>query len=135
MDNAVTSAFFGFLFGAFGYWITTFWVQPILLYRSVRSRIHSDLIYYAQVVNDDDLSDEMKNLYNKRVLANRKAAAELSAVCHELPFWYKFILNFLKIYPYKAASKLILYSNTRDYDESAKAELGIRQFLGLPEER
>lgn len=134
MDVNLIAALIGVLAGAAGYWIAIFWMQPILRYRSIRNQVHSDFIYYAQVVNADGLNEEMQALYRERVLANRKASAELSAASLELPFWYKWWLCLWKRKPARAAQHLIGYSNTREYEQSHKVQALIRRLLGLPPE-
>ena len=134
LDVTLLAAFIGVVAGAAGYWIATFWMQPILRYRSIRNRIHSDFIYYAQVVNTDGLNEDMQALYRERVLSNRKASADLSAASLELPSWYLWCLRRKKIDPAKAAQHLIGFSNTTDHDQSHKVEALIRRLLGLPPE-
>ena len=53
----------GLVTGVMGYWFTTFWMKPILRYRELRSSIHSDFIFYAQVINPDRLVPKMVDLY------------------------------------------------------------------------
>lgn len=134
MDVNLIAALIGVFTGAAGYWIATFWMQSILRFRSIRNRVHSDFIYYAQVINADDLNDEMQKLYRERILANRKASAELSAAYLELPFWYAWWLCRRNLDPAEAARKLIGYSNTRDYDHAQEVQARIRRLLGLPSE-
>jgi hypothetical protein len=134
MDVTLLAAFIGVAAGAAGYWIATFWMQPILRYRSIRNRVHADFIYYAQVVNADGMNEGMQALYHERVLSNRKASANLSAASLELPSWYIWFLRRMKIDPTKAAQHLIGFSNSKDYDQSYKVEALIRRLLGLPSE-
>ena len=51
MDEKLIVVLIGIVSGAIGYWITTFWMKPILQYRELKSKILIDLIFYAQVVN------------------------------------------------------------------------------------
>jgi hypothetical protein len=134
LDVTLIAALIGILSGAIGYWVATFWMQPILRYRSIRNRIHSDFIYYAQVINADGLNEEMQHLHRERILANRKASAELSAASLELPEWYMWCLRKLHVNPEQAATHLIGYSNTYEYDQSHEVQARIRRLLGLPEE-
>jgi hypothetical protein len=134
LDVNIIAASIGIVSGALGYWISNFWMQPILRYRSIRNRIHSDFIYYAQVINANGLNGEMQNLYRERILANRKASAELSAAALELPFWYKAWLWLRKRNPAQASVHLIGYSNTPEYEQSHSLQARIRQLLGLPNE-
>lgn len=134
MDINLIAALIGMLAGAVGYWMATFWIQPILRYRSIRNQIHSNFIYYAQVINSDGLSEEMKNLYRERILVNRKTSAELSAASLELPFWYAWYLCCRRRDPVRAAQHLIGYSNTVKHDQSYEIQMRIRKLLGLPSE-
>lgn len=134
VDLTLLAAFIGVVAGAAGYWIATFWMQPILKYRSIRNRIHADFIYYAQVANADGLNEDMQALYRERVLSNRRASADLSAASLELPSWYLWCLRRKKIDPAKAAQHLIGFANTRDHGESHKVQALIRRLLGLPPE-
>ena len=59
MDVKLWAVIIGILAGAFGYWFTTFSMQPILRYRNLRNKVLSDFIYYAQVVNASGLNEEM----------------------------------------------------------------------------
>lgn len=134
MDINLLTAIIGILAGAFGYWFTTFSMQPILRYRNIRSKVLADFIYFAQVVDAEGLNEEMQVLFQERVLANRKSSADLSAAIEELPYWYLQYLKLKKLSPQKAASKLIGYSNNTDYDQAHELEVFIRKNLGLPDE-
>lgn len=85
MDPKLVAVFIGIVSGATGYWFITFSIQPILRYKNIRNQVLMDFIYYAQVVNADDLNEEMKALYRERILANRKSSAQLTAAILELP--------------------------------------------------
>ncbi len=91
-----------------------------------------DFIYFAQVVNADTLNEEMGALFQKRVLANRKTSAQLTAAVLDLPCWYSCYLKYKNLNPQKAAKHLIGFSNTTDYGQSHKLEVTIRRRLGLP---
>ena len=134
MDINLISALIGVLAGAAGYWVTIFWMQPILRYRFICNRVHSDFIFFAQVINADGLNEEMQSLHRERILSNRKASAELSAASLELPFWYAWWLRLRKLDPAKAAQHLIGYSNIREYDQAHKGKALISRLLGLPSE-
>jgi hypothetical protein len=60
MDVGLLAALIGIAAGAFGYWFTTFWMQPILRYRDLRNQVLMDFIYYAQVINADGLNEEIE---------------------------------------------------------------------------
>jgi len=132
MEIKLLALLIGVFFGAIGYWFSTFSMQPILRYREIKNQILMDFIYYAQVINAENLNDEMKKLYRERILANRKASAQLSAALLVLPRWYRFYLNWKKLNPSSAASNLIGFSNTTDHDKAYDRENFIRKSLGLP---
>ena len=60
MDEKLLAVLLGIIAGGIGYWITTFWMKPILQYRELRLKVFADFIFYAQVVNADGLNDRMK---------------------------------------------------------------------------
>jgi hypothetical protein len=93
-----------------------------------------DFIYYAQVINAEKLNEDMKKLYRERVLANRKSSAQLSAAIQDLPWWYSHYLKHKRLEPKNAATHLIGYSNTTDYEVAYKRENAIRKKLGLPKQ-
>lgn len=132
MDLKLWAMLIGLIAGAFGYWFTTFHMQPILRFRNLRNQILMDFIYYAQVINAEKLNEDMKKLYRERVLANRKSSAQLSAAIQDLPLWYSYYLKQKGCEPEKAATHLIGYSNTTEYEVAHKREDAIRKNLGLP---
>lgn len=134
MDVKLWAVLIGIIAGAFGYWFTTFSMQPILRYRNLRNKVLSDFIYFAQVVNATGLNEEMQELYRQRVLANRKSSAELQAAILDMPFWYNFYLKRKGLEPTGAAKHLIGYSNTTNTETAHKVETKIRKQLGLPQE-
>jgi hypothetical protein len=131
MDVKLWAVLIGIVAGAIGNWFTTFSIQPILRFRDIRNQVLMDFIYYAQVVNAEGYNDEMQKLFRERVLANRKASAQLSAAVQELPCWYLRFLEWKGWAPSEAANHLIGYSNTTDYDQANKVEDFIRRKLGL----
>jgi len=134
MDVNLWAVLIGIVAGALGYWFTTFSMQPILRFRDFRNQVLMDFIYYAQVINANGLNDKMKALYQERVLANRKASAQLSAAIQDLPHWYLAFLRHKGHRPEEAARHLISYSNNTEYEEAHKLEDAIRRKLGLPKE-
>jgi hypothetical protein len=134
MDTTMWAAIVGLVAGAVGYWFTTFWMKPILQYRELRSRVFADLIFYAQVVNAVGLNERMKQLFEERVVANRRASAELSACAQELPGWYLWWLLRKGQSPKDASRHLIGFSNTHEYDAAHKRVTAIRRALGFKAE-
>jgi len=131
MDEKLLAVLIGVLSGAIGYWVTTFWMRPILQYRDLRSKVLVDLIFYAQVVNADNLNGRMQELYNERTESNRRSAAELVACLLELPFWYKWWLRLVRQTPSSAATNLIGLSNTNEYEPAEQRVLVIKKALGI----
>ena len=121
----------GLVTGVMGYWFTTFWMKPILRYRELRSSIHSDFIFYAQVINPDRLVPKMVDLYERRVESNRKNSAELSACLLELPGWYLWWLHRRGCRPELVPPNLIGFSNNTDYDEAHARMDSIKKSLCL----
>src|SRR5688500_8264825 len=118
IDDKLLAALIGTVAGTMGYWFTTFWMKPILQYRELRSRILIDFIYYAQVINTDGLAKRMQDLGDQRIEANRKCSAELRACVLELPCWYKWWLSWRGRQPQRAATELMGFSNTHEYDDA-----------------
>jgi len=131
MDEKLLAVLLGTIAGGIGYWITTFWMKPILQYRELRLKVFADFIFYAQVVNADGLNDRMKALYEDRITSNRRNSADLAACLIELPCWYRRWLHSKGQTPEKAASQLIGYSNTNEYEASAKVMRAIKSSLGF----
>jgi len=135
MDDKLLAALIGVVTGALGYWFTTFWMKPILQYREIRSKVLIDLIFYAQVINADGLNQRMQQLYEDRVVSNRRLSAELTACFSDLPFWYRWWLRSRNHMPERAATDLIGFSNTTEYDAAAKRVERIKAALGIRTDR
>ena len=134
MNSTLLAALLGVITGTLSYWFTTFWMKPLLRYRSLRGEIFADLIFYAQVVNADGLSERMKSLYEDRVVSNRRHSAELAASLLELPAWYLVWLRWRGHRPEAAVSQLIGFSNTTAYNEAGKRVECIKAALGIRSE-
>ena len=130
MDEKLLAVLIGVVAGAAGYWINTFWMKPILQFKELRGKVFADSIYYAQVVSAEGLNERMQKLYEDRVFANRRSSADLAACIVDLPSWYKWWLRRRGFAPQRAASHLIGYSNTSDYDQAAKVMRVIKKSLG-----
>ena len=131
MDEKLLAVIIGVVTGAVGYWFSTFWMKPILQYRELRSKVLIDLIFYAQVINADGLNERMNKLYEDRIVANRRLSAELIACLLELPFWYKWWLRLRGHIPERAATDLIGFSNTTEYEAASKRVDRIKVALGI----
>lgn len=134
MDEKLFSVLIGVASGAVGYWVTTFWMKPILRFRELRTKTLSDLIYFAQVTNADGLNDRMQKLYEERIESNRRNSADLTACLLELPCWYKSWLKCRGCDLEAAASHLMGFSNTTDYDAATKRVEKIKEALCIKTE-
>lgn len=131
MDEKLFAVLLGTIAGAVGYWVTTFWMKPILQYRDLRIKVFADFIFYAQVVNAEGLNDRMKVLYEDRIKSNRRNSADLAACLTELPFWYKWWIRAWGHAPEKAVKHLIGFSNTTDYEAAETLIRAITKALGF----
>lgn len=131
MDDKLESVIIGLLGGALGYLLTTFYVRPVLRYGELRQQIISDLIFYAQVVNADGMSEEIKNRYHARVEANRRHSADLTACYFELPWLYRRCLKIKGHCPETVSTQLMGLSNTSDYDQADLRVKKIKKCLGI----
>jgi len=131
MDEKLLAVLIGIVAGAVGYWFTTFWMKPILQYRELRVKVFADFIFYAQVVNAEGLNERMKTLYEDRITSNRRHSADLAACLSELPHWYEWWLRLRGQAPERAATRLIGYSNTTEYEQANKVMSAIKKDLGF----
>jgi hypothetical protein len=133
MDDKLLAVILGIFSGTAGYLFLTFCMKPILQLREIKSKILTDLIFYAQVVNAEGLNEKMQKLHEDRNLANRRHSAELAACILELPSWCKktFFRNYDLI---RAAQLLISLSNTTNYEDAAKLEEKIKITLAIKSE-
>lgn len=129
MDEKILISAIGIVFGALGYWIANFWMKPILQYRELRAKVYADFIFYAQVINSEDLNQQMKDLYLQRVTANRRNSADLAACINDLPSWYIWGLTIRGIAPKNAITLLIRYSNTTDFEQAHRTMKAIEKAL------
>ena len=134
MDEKLFAVLIGVVTGTVGYWFTTFWMKPVLQYRELRSKVLIDLIFYAQVINADGLNERMKELYEERVVSNRRLSAALTACLLDLPFWYKWWLRSRGHMPALAATELIGFSNTTEYEAAANRVERIKAALRIKAE-
>ena len=133
LDEKLISTFLGVSAGAVGYWISTFWMRPILQYWELRMKVFADFIFYAQVVNADRLNERMKQLYEERITSNRRNSADLAACLLELPAWFVWLIRRKGQTPDRAVANLIGYSNTTNCDDARKQMSAVKKALGMSE--
>jgi hypothetical protein len=117
--------------GGVGYLFVTFYMRPVLRYRSIKYQIISDLFFYQDVINADGLNDVMKERMNKRIQSNRRNASDLAACCPVFPFWYKGYLKLRGEHVEQAAAELIGLSNTFDHVKAADSVARIKRYLKI----
>ena len=71
---------FSLLAGGFGYLIVTFWMNPVLRYLEIRHEVTSGLIFYANVLHEALLNEELLQRANERRVVNRKHASEIAGL-------------------------------------------------------
>jgi hypothetical protein len=116
-------------FGAIGYWISTFYVQPILQYNKIRQKVLTDLIFYANVIKPT--KDGVKERYYQRVDSNRLASCELVACIQSLPELYKKYLRCKGVDNKKACLMLMQLSNCSSEMQAAQLTDDIAMALGI----
>jgi hypothetical protein len=111
MDMRVAGALFGFVVGTVGYIIFRFWLVPIREYRRLKSLIKADVKYYTTSV-----SENMWNIKKeKRLQLMRKNILDLNdCYDHDIPVWYKIVLNRRRESPHEAAKHLMDLVNVQD---------------------
>lgn len=131
MNEQILTTLIGIATGTMGYWIATFWMQPILRYKELRLQVFSDLIFYANAVIADGMNESVKESYMRRINSNRRHSAELIACYAVLPSWYKILLKYKGHDILTAARNLIGYSNTPNYDDAEKRVNAIKKSLSF----
>jgi hypothetical protein len=127
----ILSVLITILFGAIGYYFSTFYIQPILHFKKIRQNTLTDLIFYANVVNDKNLKEEIKDRYYKRIESNRLSSCELIACIETLPKCYKEYLKCKGIDIHNAALLLMKLSNCSIDLEAAELTDSIIKTLGF----
>lgn len=120
--------------GGCGYLIVTFWMNPILRYLQIRHDVTSDLIFYANVISTENLSDKLQQLYEERIVSNRRHASEIAACYYRLPKWYRWLLKRHEEDPIKASKSLIGLSNSSTYDQAAPHLKWLKKSICIEEE-
>jgi len=127
----LVAAFIGIIAGAGGYLLATFWFQPILKYREIRSQIISDIIFYANAVKADGMNDAFKQRVLDRMVANRRHSADLAACFHELPCLYRSYLMKIEERPDNASVELMGLSNTSEWEAASQRIDAIQKYLKI----
>ena len=132
MPQMFLAALIGVVTGSIGYFVSTFWMKPILRFGEIRQQIASDLVFFSNAIISDGLNEEMRSRVVDRRVANRRSSADLMACLLSVPFWYRWWLKLRGKDPFIAAQELIGLSNAVDFESSSKRILLIKTKLGLP---
>ena len=119
------AAILSFFIGSFGYVIARMWVQPLLQYRLLKSRVRT-LMDTAENLPDDA---DTQALPRQEV---RKTAAKL-ADCYNktLPQWYQLMLSNRNESPDTAVADLMALSNVKDRQHATKRIANVRLALKI----
>ena len=119
------AAILSFFIGSFGYVIARMWVQPLLKYRLLKSRVRT-LMAAVESLPDDT---GMKALPGKEI---RKTAAKL-ADCYNktLPQWYQLMLSNRNESPDIAVADLMALANVKDRQHAPKRITNVRLALRI----
>lgn len=131
MNDPIVTTFIGITAGAAGYWIANFWMRPILRFYEIRQQVLSDMLFFANAVIADGMSDKIKDACLKRIEANRRHSADLTACYEVLPSWYK---KMTRLDVESAARNLMGYANTPNYEDAVKRTNAIKKALGFTTE-
>ena len=117
--------------GGAGYLFITFGMRPTLRYIDLKHQLLSDLIFYANSINADGMDKSIKERMLRRIEANRRHSAELTACYMDLPFWYKWWIKWRKQSPERASNLLMGLSNTYDEMKAADRIDAINEVSGI----
>lgn len=132
MNETILTVLIGVATGSAGYFVTTFWMRPVLRFGEIRQQIASDLVFFANAITSEGLNEELRQRVSDRRAANRRTSADLMACLLTLPFWYRWWLKLRKRDSKIAAEELIGLSNTVDHSTSDTRIAKIKAGLGLP---
>ncbi len=93
----------------------------------------SSLIWFIMQMRlqKERLDDYVKEKVKQRIMANRRHAADLTAIYFELPCCYKWYLKSKSIRPDLAVPGLIGLSNTFNFEHADKRISKIQELLGI----
>lgn len=115
MEPIYLAAGASFVMGASGYVIVQFWIRPIRRYRALKRRVASELARGGK-------KDRARTL--------RRLSVSLSdAYSHDLPHWYRMVLDSRGESPVEASRTLMRLSNTRDPKQIRERREEIRRAL------
>ncbi|CAN7438787.1 hypothetical protein LJR118_002886 [Acidovorax sp. LjRoot118] len=129
-DSTFASTLLTIAAGALGYCLATFWLKPMVLYIELRSKVLSDLVYYANVQSPEGLVPDEIRRGAEGHNALRRHAGELAACDEQLPAFYKGYLRLRGRSLSRCSELLIGLSNTVEFDMADKKRKAILDQLG-----
>ena len=76
--NEIFILFLGAFAGGVSFLVIQFWMNPLLRYIEIKHQVTSDLVFYANVINADNLNEEMQQRHRDRQEQNRRHGAEIT---------------------------------------------------------
>jgi hypothetical protein len=131
MWSTLFASLVGIITGSAAFFISTYWMQPILKYREIRQQVLSDLVYFANAISSETTGDAWQPRVIERMNANRKSAANLEACLFLIPAWYLRWIKSSGQDPHTAVSQLIGLSNDQDFSSSDRRIGIIKSNLGI----
>ncbi|MDX2453382.1 hypothetical protein [Desulfosarcina sp.] len=119
------AAILSFFIGSFGYVIARMWVQPLLRYRLLKSRVRALMAAMENLPGDTDT----QALPGQEI---RKTAAKLTDCYNKtLPQWYQLMLSNRNESPDTAVADLMALANVKDRQHATKRIANIRLALKI----
>jgi hypothetical protein len=118
------AAILSFFISSFAYVIARMWIQPLLRYRRLKSRV------CAMMEAAENPSDGGATAFSAKEI--RKTAAELADCYHKtLPQWYQLMLSNRDESPDKAVADLMVLANIKDRPHALKRIAGVKAALRM----
>ncbi len=119
------AAILSFFISSFGYVIARMWVQPLLRYQLLKSRVRALM----------DAADNLPATADTQALPGqeiRKTAAKLADCCNKaLPQWYQLMLSNRNESPETAVTDLMALANIKDRQHATKRIANVRLALKI----
>jgi hypothetical protein len=117
------AAIVSFFIGSFVYVIARMWVQPLLKYRLLKSRVR------VMMEAAENLPDDGAAAFSGKEI--RKTAAGLTDCYKILPQWYQLVLSNRAESPDKAVADLMALANVKDWRHAPKRIAGVKAALRI----
>jgi len=118
------AAIFSFFIGSFGYVIIKMWIQPLMRYRLLKSKVGALL-----EATENLTGGSRPNAFPAEDI--RRTAAKLTDCHNTLPQWYQLMLSNRDESPDSAVADLMALANVKDRQHTPKRIAKIRAALQL----